>query len=114
VTLPVPGTVRFGDHLVRATRGTVEAPTATRVALDIAGPLVVRSPRAGDRVPLAGGGRQAIGRMLAAAGVPARHRPYVPVVTFDDRVVWVGGYRADPNLLATHNAQATVLEVTDA
>jgi transglutaminase-like putative cysteine protease len=52
--------------------------------------------------------------MLAAAGVPARHRPYVPVVTFGDRVVWVGGYRADPTLLATHSAQATVLEVTDA
>lgn len=114
VTLAVPGIVRFGDHLVRATRGTVQAPTPTRVAVDIAGPLVVRSPRAGDRVPLVAGGRQAIGKMLAAAGVPARQRPYVPVVTFGGRVVWVGGYRADPTLLAAQSAQATVLEVTDA
>ncbi len=114
IALPVPGVARFGDQIVRATRGGGGLPTATRVALDVDGPLVVRSPRPGDRVPLAGGGRQAIGTMLAAAGVPARHRPYVPVVTLGDRVVWVGGYRADPTLLATHNAQATVLEVTDA
>lgn len=114
IALPVPGSVRFGDRIVRATRTAAAAPTATRVALDIEGPLVVRSPKPGDRVALSGGGRQAIGKMLAAAGVPARHRPFVPVVTLGDRVVWVGGYRADPTLLATHNAQATVLEVTDA
>ena len=112
VTLTIPGTVRFGDHMVRATRAAAGVPTATRVALDVVGPLVVRSPRAGDRLALSGGGRQAVGKLLAAAGVPARHRPFVPVVASGERVVWVGGYRADPTLLAAHAAPATVLEVT--
>ncbi len=114
VALPVPGMVRFGDRMVRATRESAADPTATRVALDVEGPLIVRSPRPGDRMPLTGGGRQAVGKMLAAAGVPARHRAHVPVVASGDRVVWVGGYRADPTLLAPRDSRATVLEVTGA
>ncbi len=114
VVLAIPGVVRFGDRIVRATRGSAADPTETRVALHVDGPLIVRSPRPGDRVPLAGGGRQAVGKMLAAAGVPARHRAHVPVVALGERVVWVGGYRADPTLLAWHGASATVLEVTGA
>ena len=114
VPLVVPGAARFGDRIVHATHATAADPTATRVALDIDGPLLVRSPRPGDRVPLAGGGRQAVGAMLAAAGVPARHRAHVPVVALGDRVVWVGGYRADPTLLALRHTRATVLEVTGA
>lgn len=114
VELSIPGEVRFGDRLIRARRASAGAPSARRVAVAIDGPLIVRSPGPGDRVPLPGGGRQAVGRLLAAAGVPARHRPRVPVVACGGHVVWVGGYRADPNLLAAPDAPATVLEVIDA
>jgi tRNA(Ile)-lysidine synthetase-like protein len=90
------------------------APRATSVAVTATGPFTVRAPRAGDRLPLAGGGTQALGKLLAGAGVPARHRSGVPVVVQDRRVVWVAGYRADPTLIAAPGARATVLEVTPA
>jgi tRNA(Ile)-lysidine synthase len=112
--LGVPGTVRFGRLVVRASRGSSREPTADRVALTVDGPLTVRSARPGDRIPLPDGGRRAVGRLLADAGVPHRHRGAVPVVARGDRVVWVAGYRADPTLLAAPGAPATLLEVTPA
>jgi len=114
VELAVPGAARFGDLVVRARRGRSSAPTAQRVSLAVDGPLAVRSARPGDRLPLPSGGRQAVGRLLAHAGVPHRHRGAVPVVVRGERVVWVAGYRADPTLLAAPDTAATVLEVTPA
>ena len=58
------------------------------------GPLVVRAPAPGDRIALAGGGHQSVGRLLQAAGVPARRRPGVAVVADDRGVLWVAGHRA--------------------
>ena len=114
VVLTVPGQVRFGHRIVRATRGVGGSRLPTCVAVAVDGPFVVRGPLPGDRLPLAGGGRQAVGTLLAGLGVPARHRSSVPIIAVDGRVVWVGGYRADPTLLAAPTASATVLEVTDA
>ena len=114
VVLTVPGQVRFGDQIVRATRGVGGARDPNCVAVAVDGPFVVRPPHPGDRLPLVGGGRQAVGKLLGGLGVPARHRSSVPIVVVDGRVVWVGGYRADPTLLAAPTAPATVLEVTDA
>jgi tRNA(Ile)-lysidine synthase len=107
--LPVPGVAQFGSALVRAHPGVAAPPNAGSVAVTGDEPLLVRSPLAGDRVALAGGGHQAVGRLLASAGVPARRRPQVPVVTMGDRVVWVAGHRADPRSLAPVGAPATIL-----
>jgi len=112
--LGVPGAVRFGGLLVSARRGASSAPSADRVALAVDGPLTVRSARPGDRIALPSGGRRAVGRLLADAGVPQRHRGAVPVVARGERVVWVAGYRADPTLLAAPGTPATLLEVTPA
>jgi tRNA(Ile)-lysidine synthase len=114
VPLPVPGRARFGDAGVSARPGRGAPPAPGRVALAVEGPLLVRPPRPGDRLRLPGGGRQAVGRLLAAAGVPAWRRPAVPVVAAGDRVVWVAGHRADPALLAPVGAPAVVLELTAA
>jgi tRNA(Ile)-lysidine synthetase-like protein len=76
--------------------------------------LVVRAPAPGDRLPLAGGGHQAVGRLLAAAGVPARSRSLVPVVATPDRVVWVAGHRAAPDLLAPPDGAGVVLRLEGA
>jgi tRNA(Ile)-lysidine synthetase-like protein len=54
----------------------------------------------GDRIALPGGGHQAVGRLLQAAGVPARHRAAVPVVADGERVLWVAGYRASADAVA--------------
>jgi len=114
IELAVPGTVTFGDRRLRAGPGRADEPGPTRVALRVDGPFTVRSPRPDDRLALGPATSQPVGRLLAVAGVPARHRPHVPVVVSAGRIVWVAGYRADPNLLAPPAAQATVLEVHSA
>jgi tRNA(Ile)-lysidine synthase len=107
--LGVPGRVPFGAVAVSASPGEGGRAEADLVAVRPLGPLEVRPPRPGDRLPLPGGGRQAVGRLLAAAGVPARRRPHVPVVATPDRVVWVAGYRAAGDLLAPAGSPAVVL-----
>ena len=109
--LPVPGAVAFAGREIRARRGVAGPPAPGRVAVRADGPLVVRAPRDGDRLPLPGGGRQAVGRLLADAGVPARERGGVPVVAAGERVVWVAGHRAAPDLLAPPGAPAVLLEL---
>jgi tRNA(Ile)-lysidine synthase len=112
--LAVPGAVAYGGHRLTAAPGMAPPPQPCRVALRLDGPFTVRPPAAGDRIGIGPGTSQPVGRLLAAAGVPARHRPRVPVVVADGRVVWVAGYRADPTLIAWPNARATVLEVQPA
>lgn len=112
--LGVPGAVRFGDQVVRAAPGAGLPPGAARVAVRADGPLEVRGPRPGDRLPIAGGGRQAVGRLLASAGVPARLRHLVPLVATPERVVWVAGHRAADDLVVRGGGPAVVLEVSAA
>jgi tRNA(Ile)-lysidine synthetase-like protein len=114
VALEVPGRAVFGALAVRASEGEGCDPGPRRVAVRAGGALAVRAPRPGDRLPLAGGGRRAVGRVLADAGVPARLRPQVPVVATPERVVWVAGHRAADDLLAPSGAPAVVLELEPA
>lgn len=111
VPLEVPGRARFGERTLRASAGEGRPPAADRVAVAVDAPLVVRAPRPGDRVALAGGGRAAVGRLLAEGGVPSRLRHRVPVVATAERVVWVAGHRAAADLLAPPGSPAIVLEL---
>ena len=109
--LGVPGRVRFGAVELRAGAGDGGPPTPGRVAVRDLGPLTVRPPRPGDRLPLPGGGHVAVGRLLASRGVPARARAGVPVVATPERVVWVAGHRAADDLLVTDRVPALILEM---
>jgi tRNA(Ile)-lysidine synthase len=109
--LAVPGRVAFGAVAVVAREGEALAPGPDRVAVRDAGPLEVRPPRDGDRLAVRGGGRVAVGRLLAGAGVPARLRPLVPVVASGDRVVWVAGHRAAADLVTAGPGPGIVLEL---
>lgn len=112
--LPVPGRVAWGEAVVRATTGPALPPGRASVWVRPTGTLTVRPPRPGDRIALAGGGHQAVGRLLQSAGVPSRLRPRTPVVTDGDRIVWVAGHRADPGVLATPGEDAVHLELLSA
>jgi tRNA(Ile)-lysidine synthase len=116
VALSVPGRARLGAVAVRASRGRGAPPRPGRVAIrpDGLGPLTLRPPRPGDRLALAGGGRRAVGRLLADAGVPARLRGEAAVVATPERVVWVAGHRASHDLLAPAGAAGVVLELEPA
>ena len=109
--LGVPGRVDYAGVLVRASRGQAGAPSPHRVAVTCEGPFEVRPPRAGDRLPMASGGHLAVGRLLAADGVPSRLRAEVPVIATGERVVWVAGHRAADDLIATDAGPAVILEV---
>lgn len=109
--LDVPGCAVFGRHRLHAFASTAATPTPDRVDVRITGPLEVRSPQPGDRIALAGGGHQTVGRLLAAAGVASHRRSAVPVVVAGRQLVWVSGYRADVTLLARPGEPATRLEL---
>ncbi len=111
VGLDVPGRVGFGAVALTARDGVGASPAPARVAVRHDGPLSVRPPLPGDRLPLRGGGHVAVGRLLAAAGVPARARAGVPVVATPERVVWVAGHRAADDLLVTDRGPAVILEM---
>ncbi len=109
--LGVPGAVSLPGLEMRAAPGVAAASTPASAWVRPTGPLVVRAPRPGDRIALAGGGHQTVGRLLQAAGVPARHRPAVPVVASADRVLWVAGHRVSADALADPGEPAVNLLV---
>jgi len=113
--LPVPGTVQVAGTLLSARAGVaVPGSGADAAWVRCEGDLVVRGPRPGDRMGLAGGGHQSLGRMLAAAGVPARRRQCVAVVADRRGVVWVPGHRVDPSAVAMPGEAAVALRAVAA
>lgn len=59
-------------------------------------PVLVRSPRPGDRLrPKGLGGTKKIQDLLVDARVPRRNRWMVPVVEDANGIIWVAGYRID-------------------
>ena len=98
--LGVPGAVRLPRLEVVARPGTAGSTSPSSAWVRTSGSLTVRAPMPGDRIALPGGGHQAVGRLLQAAGVPARHRAAVPVVADGERVLWVAGYRASADVVA--------------
>jgi len=65
-------------------------------------PLVVRTPRAGDRFrPLNLGGTKKLSDFFIDEKVPNHWRPYVPVVVCPKGIVWVSGYRLDDRFKVT-------------
>ncbi len=96
VELEVPGRVRFGEHLIRATPATSGeqvrmSPDWCRLALP-KGSLVVRAAADGDRVDI-GTGSKKVADALGEAAVPVRKRPAWPVVESRGRIAWVAGVR---------------------
>ena len=112
--LDVPGVVRMGEVMVRAEGGIAGESGARRAWVRASGPLLARPPRDGDRIALAGGGHQSVGRLLQAAGVPARHRRHVMVVAEGAHVLWVAGHRASADALAMPGEDAVLLEAVAA
>jgi tRNA(Ile)-lysidine synthetase-like protein len=112
VPLAVPGAAILGGVEVHARPG-VAGPSGAGGAWVRAEaarePLLVRPPRDGDRIALAGGGHQPVGRLLQGAGVPSRHRGAVPVVVAGERILWVAGHRASADVVAVPGEDAVLL-----
>ncbi|MBL4844002.1 MAG: tRNA lysidine(34) synthetase TilS [Planctomycetes bacterium] len=92
----------------------LHADPAKRVLLDasrVRGELSVRRRRPGDRFwPLGAPGRRSLKRFLIDQKVPREARDAIPVVTLDDRPVWIVGLRMDDHYKVTPST-AQVLEL---
>jgi tRNA(Ile)-lysidine synthase len=84
VALAVPGDTAYGDAVVRCSLAAGDA------ALDaaLAPALVLRAPRAGERLP---GARRTVARMLLEARVPRSERSRYPVVAVHGEPVALPG-----------------------
>jgi len=101
--VPVPGTVRIESLGLRMRFRVLRRPphrpsaTARRAYLDlerIAGTLVVRSPRPGDRIqPLGMQGSRKLSRLFIDEKVPRADRGRIPVLADEHSVLWVPGIR---------------------
>ncbi|MDP9260200.1 MAG: hypothetical protein M3Q31_27115, partial [Actinomycetota bacterium] len=89
VPLAVPGETAYGDALVRCALSSGEALDAS-----LAAALVLRSPRAGERLP---GARRTIARMLLEARVPRSERARYPVVAAHGEPVALPGIAVAPS-----------------
>ena len=93
VTLPVPGTARFGDWEVEALLG--EAGEATFSADQLGLDVTVRGWREGDRMRPAGlGGTKSLQDLFTDRKVPRALRRSLPVVEANGEIVWVAGVAA--------------------
>lgn len=94
VSLPVPGTVRFGDWEVEARSDT--AGDALVSADKLADILTVRSWVSGDRMRPAGlGGSKSLQDLFTDRKVPRALRRTLPVVESEGEIVWVAGVSVD-------------------
>jgi tRNA(Ile)-lysidine synthase len=114
-TLSVPGVCRFGSWEVRAelSSGVPSAEGPDRAVLDpeaLAGPLVVRSWRDGDRMrPLGLGGSKSLQDLFTDRKVPRSLRHALPVVTSDGRIVWIAGVAVSEEFAAKGDASESAV-----
>jgi len=89
------GRWRLRLSLARSRRtGEERARDATHALLDadaLPPQLLVRSPRAGDRIHVLGLGTRKVQDVLVDAKVPREGRPAVPLLVAGDQVLWVAG-----------------------
>ena len=114
VPLVVPGSVKWGGHVITAAAepDPVPRPLGRFTALirsDI-GPLTVRAWRAGDRVALADGSKK-VAEALREAGIPARSRAGWPVVMAGGRIAWPIGASVAHDVRPQRDRPVVVLSV---
>ncbi len=126
VTLPVPGSCRFGAWELECVEGP--PPAAERGSLDepvldagrLAPALIVRSWRAGDRMqPLGLGGSKSLQDVFGDRKVPRSLRHSLPVVVSGDEIAWVAGvavsdlFKQDQQTAATIRLRARAVSAPD-
>lgn len=94
VVLSCPGTVRFGNMMIRCRFGKMDRPQYDRFVVAPEGQMLVRSRRSGDELRLMGG-TKSLKKLFADRKLPAAERCLVPVIADDRGVLGVGGIGAN-------------------
>lgn len=115
VLLTVPGTARFGPWELRADRRIATDVRRTSGPLSVwvrsAGPFLIRARRPGDRFrPLGGAGTVKVQDELVNRKTPRDERDFLPVVTAEERIVWLVGSRVSAEEAVMEGAPATWIE----
>ncbi len=101
LTLPVPGQLSYAPAGVSLRTCLAAAPqplesgdAATLDADAVAGKLTMRSWQPGDRFrPLGAPGERKLQDIFVDAGLPRRLRARVPVISDEDGIIWLAGFR---------------------
>ncbi|HEY6399714.1 MAG TPA: tRNA lysidine(34) synthetase TilS, partial [Solirubrobacteraceae bacterium] len=109
VSLPVPGRVRFGAYEVRCEEGAIVAEPGVLDRGALAGELLVRAWRPGDRMsPVGLLGSKSLQDLFTAKRVPRRERGAVAVVESGGEIAWVAGVATSERFKVTAETQAAV------
>ena len=111
VELAVPGRARFGDWELEA---RLTGPGDVQVS-GLAGTVIVRSWREGDRMrPVGLGGTKTLQDLFTDCKVPRALRRTLPVVESDGEIVWVAGVAVGERFAAREGGQAVALTARSA
>ncbi|MBP1465649.1 tRNA lysidine(34) synthetase TilS [Candidatus Chloroploca sp. M-50] len=113
IHLPIPGVVELGNGWWCFVQEEPPAePDAWWVALDadrLAGSLILRRRRAGDRFrPVGGPGSRKVQDFMVDRKLPRRLRDGWPLLVTPTAIVWLAGMRADERFLASPTTQRTI------
>ena len=111
VELAVPGRARFGDWELEA---RLTGPGDVQVS-GLAGTVIVRSWREGDRMrPVGLGGTKTLQDLFTDRKVPRALRRTLPVVESNGEIVWVAGVAVGERFAAREDGEAVALTARSA
>jgi tRNA(Ile)-lysidine synthase len=109
VRLQIPGAVRFGAKEISCALGPPVREPGVLDRAALAGELLVRSWRPGDRMfPLGLDGSKTLQDLFTARRVPRRERAAVAVVESEGEIVWVAGVATSERYKVTESTHEAV------
>lgn len=94
VVLTCPGSVNFGNYRITATPTEKTVNTRCCFTVSPVGKITIRSRRESDKISFAFG-TKSLKKLFIDQKIPARERPFIPVIADDIGVLGVCGFGAD-------------------
>lgn len=105
-TLEIPGVLQFGDYVVEALFSEEKQSGKDIFAtnLKVGEKVVVRTRKDGDRiVPTGMRSEKKLKEIFINEKVPKEIRDRVPLITYNDEIVWIAGVRGNEKYKSTEN-----------
>ena len=105
-TLEIPGVLQFGDYVVEAffSEEKQSGKDIFATNLKVGEKVVVRTRKDGDRiVPTGMRSGKKLKEIFINEKVPKEIRDRVPLITYNDEIVWIAGVRGNEKYKSTEN-----------